>query len=494
VLLARNHLNRDGLFPNTGISKASLATMGRDDTFSGAVNGSVFASPLYVENGPQGVGAFFVATTNNYLYALDEATGIPLPGWPIQAGQPATQAASLATGCLSVAPLGIVGTPAIDLATRLIVFNAVTGDTSGNISAQTIQAWSIDDPTHGPVWALNVSSQWPSFQPQRQLQRSAVLIVNGIAYVGFGSFNDCEPYNGWVVGVPVANPSAAQAFMTPVVGAGIWGPGGPASDGTSVFAVTGNRRAEFDLDGGPTWAGSSAVFRFGPTLTFSGNPADYYVPPNWDELDRNDEDLGSSGPLVVDAPALTPSALVVAIGKDGIMRLLDRSSLGGLDGGLLASKELVQGIPGIEGQILNVAASATVAGATYIVVKAWYDASAADCPLPPDGSLYDLIAIRLDPNAQNNMQTAWCVTSGGMGSPSITMSDDANDAIVWTEGAEGDNRLHAWDLATGTALFSSGAQTLGPVRHFATPIAANGRILVAGDGMLYAFTSSSNSK
>ena len=235
--------------------------------------------------------------------------GSRCPVGPSRRSQPATQAASLATGCLSVAPLGIVGTPAIDLATRLIVFNAVTGDTSGNISAQTIQAWSIDDPAHGPVWALNVSTQWPNFQPQRQLQRSAVLIVNGIAYVGFGSFNDCEPYNGWVVGVPVANPSAAQAFMTPVVGAGIWGPGGPASDGTSVFAVTGNRRAEFDLDGGPTWAGSSAVFRFGPTLTFSGNAADYYVPPNWDELDRNDEDLGSSGPLVVDAPVLTPSAL-----------------------------------------------------------------------------------------------------------------------------------------------------------------------------------------
>jgi hypothetical protein len=387
-----------------------------------------------------------------------------------------------------------VGTPAIDLATRLIVFNAVTGDSTGNIAAQTIQAWSIDDPTHGPVWALNVSDKWPAFQPQRQLQRSAVIIVNGVAYLAFGSFNDCDPYNGWVVGVPVANPDAAQAFMTPVIGAGIWGPGGPASDGTSVFAVTGNRRVDFDLDGGPSWAGSSAVFRFGPSLAFSGNSADYYVPPNWDDLDRNDEDLGASGPLVVDAPALTPSALLVAIGKDGIARLLDRSNLGGLDGGLVASKELVQGIPGIEGQILNVAASATVAGGTYIVVKAWYDASAADCPLPPDGSLYDLIAIRLDPDAQNNMQTAWCVTSGGMGSPSITMSDDANDAIVWTEGAEGDNRLHAWDLVTGTALFSSGAQTLGPVRHFATPIAANGRILVAGDGMLYAFTSSSNSK
>ena len=185
---------------------------------------------------------------------------------------------------------------------------------------------------------------------------------------------------------------------------------------------------------------------------------------------------------------------LLVVGKDGIARLLDRNNLGGLDGGVVASKELVQGIPGIEGQILNVAASATVSGATYIVVKGWFDATAADCPLPPDGSLYDLIAIKLDPTAQNNMATAWCVSSGGMGSPSITLSDDANDAIVWTEGAEGDNLLHAWDLVTGTALYSSGTQTLGPVRHFATPIAVNGRVLVAGEGMLYAFTTVSNTK
>jgi hypothetical protein len=76
-----------------------------------------------------------------------------------------------------------------------------------------------------------------------------------------------------------------------------------------------------------------------------------------------------------------------------------------------------------------------------------------------------------------------------MGSPSITMSDDMNDALVWTEGAEGDNLLHAWDLATGTELYSSGAQTLAAVHRFTTPIAVHGRVLVAGDGMLYAFAS-----
>jgi hypothetical protein len=191
---------------------------------------------------------------------------------------------------------------------------------------------------------------------------------------------------------------------------------------------------------------------------------------------------------------MTPSALLVAMGKQGIAYLLDRNNLGGLDGGPIASKMLVQGIPGIEGQLLNVAAWATVSGSTYIVVKSWYDASAADCPLP-DGGLFDLFALRLDPTTPNGMVTAWCVTSGGMGSPSITLSDDTNDALVWTAGAEGDNLLHAWDLLTGTPVYSSSPQEkLASMRHFATPIAVQNRILVAGDGMLYAFTSSSNSK
>jgi hypothetical protein len=292
-----------------------------------------------------------------------------------------------------------------------------------------------------------------------------------------------------VVGVPLDDPGTARAFSTPVVGAGIWGPGGPASDGTSVFVVTGNREEGLDPDASPAWAGSSAVFRFGSDLTFSGKPADYFVPADWDWLDRNDLDLGSSGPLVVDAPAMKPSALVVALGKDGVAYLLDRNNLGGLDGGPLASAPLVRGIPGHEGQLINAAAWATVSGVTYLVVKGYFDASAADCPLP-DGSTYDLLAVRLDPTAPSYMRTVWCTSSGGMGSPSITLSDDAKDALVWTEGAEGDNSLHAWDLATGASLYtSSAAQAVGYVRRFTTPIAVHGRVLVAGDGMLYAFTS-----
>ena len=53
-----------------------------------------------------------------------------------------------------------------------------------------------------------------TFVASNQNQRSAVLIVGGIAYVAYGGFiGDCEspnPYHGWVIGVPVATGTGAK--------------------------------------------------------------------------------------------------------------------------------------------------------------------------------------------------------------------------------------------------------------------------------------------
>ncbi len=52
-------------------------------------------------------------------------------------------------------------------------------------------------------------------------------------------------------------------------------------------------------------------------------------------------------------------------------------------------------------------------------------------------------------------------------------------------GAEGDERLHAFRGDTGAPLFTS--ERLKGLRHFATILAAGGRLFVAGDGRVYAF-------
>src|ERR1044071_4945875 len=125
-------------------------------------------------------------------------------------------------------------------------------------------------------------------------------------------------------GVRRTTPANVVNFAATSTRAGIWGPGGIASDGTNIYVTTGNGA------GGVTWNGSEAVIRLGPGAVFSGNTTDYWAPTNWSALDGSDTDLGGSGPILVDVPGATPSALVVAIGKDHNAYVLNRANLGGV--------------------------------------------------------------------------------------------------------------------------------------------------------------------
>src|SRR5204863_10130381 len=95
-------------------------------------------------------------------------------------------------------------------------------------------------------------------------------------------------------------------------------------DGTDIFVVTGNGNST------GTWSGSEAVIRLQPGPVFSGSTTDYWAPTNWQSLDSGDVDLGGSGAILVDVPGANPSALVVALGKDGNAYLLNRGNLGGI--------------------------------------------------------------------------------------------------------------------------------------------------------------------
>jgi hypothetical protein len=78
----------------------------------------------------------------------------------------------------------------------------------------------------------------------------------------------------------------------------------------------------------------------------------------------------------------------------------------------------------------------------------------------------------------------------------VTTADGSgSEAVVWTIGAEGTdsptaNRLFAYNGETGEPLFSGGGpnEDMTFVRRFQTPIAVNGRIIVAADNQLFIFT------
>jgi hypothetical protein len=290
-------------------------------------------------------------------------------------------------------------------------------------------------------------------------------------YVPYGGhFGDCGGYHGWVVGVPIDQPGAPGAWVTRARGGGVWAPGGLAADGTDLYAATGN------TFGASSWADGEAVIRLRPGPTFSGQPADYFAPTDWRDLDATDTDLGGSGPILIEVPGARPASLVVALGKNGDVYLLDRANLGGV------SRPLAQRRVS-ETPIINAAAAYPTAAGIYLVFRGRGSA----CPAGQSG---DLIALRIALGSPPTLGVAWCATAHGRGSPMVTTTDGQSEPIVWSIAAEGDNRLRGFDGETGRPVFSGGGpgDQMSLVRRFQTPIVAKSRILVAADDQLVAFT------
>jgi hypothetical protein len=372
-----------------------------------------------------------------------------------------------------------------------------------------------------PGWPVDVStlsSGGLTFESEVQNQRGALLLNAGVLYVPYaGHFGDCADksgnyYHGWVVTVPENNPAGATAWATNGGQAGIWAVGGLTTDGNSVFVATGNTSKATQQ-----WMGGEAILRLG--LDGAGcdvmwcDPANYFTPSNWSTLDQSDLDLGGEAPLIVDVPGATPSQLIIALGKSGVAHLLDRNYLGGIgtgDGvngeGLFSARVATEG-GGSFGRIRTAGAVYTTASngqcpkpvrpegegrstCTYVVFSvSTPGATGFGCP----GTTGDLVALLITANPYSRQPTfsvAWCADNHGRGAPIVTTTDGTSEPVVWTIGAEGTNRLYAYDGETGNPLFTGGGsnEQMTMVQRFSTPIAVNGRIIVAADGRLFAFT------
>jgi hypothetical protein len=471
VLMHHNHVNRDGSFVDAKLTKAAAATMHNDTAFSPpAITGKAYASPLFVEAGKVpglngGKGAIFIATESNDVYALDEATGAQV--WTANLGTPGGPSCGNAG---KISPQGVTGTPAIDLASGLIVMDSAQGPGS----TQDHVMVGLDVATGKTKWSVSLKgvkdAKGNVFDPAPQLQRPAILIVNGYAYAGFGgNIGDCGTYHGWIIGVPLdGNKANVKAWRPQTSKAAIWGPGGPSSDGSAVYVTTGNGA------GGASWAGSEGVIRLGFDLSFTSDPKDYFAPSDFANMDSTDQDISGSGPLVLDAPALGKT-VILALGKNGDAYLIDAANMGGVGATILDHQNVSAGA------ISNAAAWATVGGSVYVVANNNWTAGNG-CAMGGG----DLFAIKIDSSLK--MTEVWCADSGGHTSPIITTSDGTNDAIVWIGGGSdgaggggaGDDKLHAFDLLTGTEIPNS-ASVPGMAVLSSTLIAAKGRIYAASN-------------
>lgn len=462
--------SRAGAYVDAVFTQAAAATLHRDTTFNATYSGLAFAQALYVDRG--GARDLVIASTvANQVTAFDP-TGTMV--WQTNLGtpQPMPNPAE-AADCGDVNPLGVTGTPVIDFASGTMYLDAMVRD--GSAAHHRIFALAVDTGAIRTGWPIDVATALGGSTPfvsAAENQRGGLTLLGGQLYVPFGGHaGDCGHYRGWIVAVPVDKPSTPTAFATVSTQAGAWTPGGVTSDGTSVFAVFGNGQ------GGTTWAQSETVIRFGAGATFSSDSHDYWAPSNWAQLDSTDADI--AGPAMpLDLPGATPSALLVAFGKDGNVYLLARSNLGGI-GSPLAQ------LHATTNEILNTPTLYHTASATYVAFRGH---GATGCPGVTGQS--NVVSVKITPGSPPQMSFAWCAGSGGNGSPIATTSDGMANPIVWVVGAETDHRLHGFDGDTGAVVFAGGGadDAMGSTSRFITPIVAKGRIFVAANGQLHAFT------
>jgi hypothetical protein len=445
-----NHPSRDGLYLDPLFTQTAAANLTRDLNFNGTISGNVYAQPLYIENGPGGAAMVIAVTQSDNVYALDAATGAVI--WQRNVGTAVTSGLP----CGNINPVGITNTPVVDLASRSLFFDA---EVVSGTPKHMIFSLNVDTGVINPGWPVDVNASVPGFDTS-QSSRAALGLVGNTVYVPYGGrFGDCGGYHGRLVGVQINNPASVMTWSTVIGRAGVWGPGGVASDGTDTFVVTGNGNST------GTWSGSEAVIRLQPGPVFSGSPTDYWAPTNWQSLDSGDTDLGGSGAILVDVPGATPSALVVALGKDGNAYLLNRNNLGGV------SAPLAQASVG--GTIIQAAATYKTTLGTFVVLR------------PGSGTL---TAFRITATNPPAIATGWSISSSGRTSPFVTSTDGATNAIVWAAGS--DQRLRGYNGDTGAVVFAGGGanELMAGTRSFNTGIAARGRIYYATDNKVYAFS------
>ena len=456
---------------DVGVTEDSI-TVGVIADLTGVVPGLFgAAAQLYIEGGPSGPIVIAVTESNN-VYALDASDGSII--WQRNVGDPVPLAN---IECSEVGSMGILSTPAVDLASRAVFLDAMVTPDGGTTIKHYIISLNVDSGAINPGWPVDVemTAQYngTTFTAAIQQQRAALAIVGNTLYVGYGSMADCDPYHGWLVGVPINNPASVMAWAAATApgthGGAIWGVGGIASDGTNPFpfVATGNT-----INSGGTWGGGEAVIRFQPGPIFSGNTSDYWSPTNWFELDAHNQDLGSSGPLLVDVPGATPSSLVVAMGKDDTAYLLNRSNLGGIAD------------PVASLQITDCCNLLHQAAATYRTNHGTYVA------FRPHGAR--LSTFRITATSPPAILLDWSVVrgNGGCGSPFVSSTDGIHNMIVWVVGTEGDQRLHGYDGDTGNVVYAGGDanETMAGTHSYSTiGIVARERIYVATDNKVYAF-------
>lgn len=492
VLTQHNDTTRSGLNANeTLLTPASVNVNNFGLLFTHNVDGAIVGQPLYVSQIMMNDGlvhnVVYVATQNNTVYAFDADSmqgNDANPIWSVNLDDGGTPDPIADYGCTGThySEIGIMGTPVIDpgLTTLYVVAKTVTGTEPNVVRNFSLHALSITTGSEllgGPVIITGTAPSKNgsgTFNPVYQMQRPALLLDNGVLYIGFGG-NGCDEYayNGWFFAYNSQNLQQEYAFLITPDGTrgSIWqGGSGPAVDEQGyIYVATAN--GTFD---GPTGEND-----FGDTvlkMTWNGNVfgmVDYFTPYNQKSLANEDLDLGSAGPLILpDQPGNYPHELVAG-GKQGTLYLVNRDNLGQYNS---TTDDVIQELP-----------KAVVSELTG--VPSYWNSSvyvAGEADYIKQFSLVNGLLTQ-----QPVSETTIKFTGNGPASTSITANENTN-GILWAI-QHSTPALYAFDPTNLANEFWNSTQALKardkllPVMRFVTPTISNGKVYVGGSAALQVY-------
>ncbi len=344
----------------------SCATASSSEIQAG--QGAVYTQPLWVPGmniGGAVHNVIFVATQHDTVFAFDADASPCVTYWKVNlldtlhgatAGETPIIWNDVGSCFGDIYPeVGVTGTPVIDPTTSTIylVSASESGTAGGNCSyspgtfyrrLHALDLATGNEKFNGPV---NIAASVPgvgdggtmvTFDPQKHNQRSGLALSGGAVYVSFAAHEDATPYHGWVFGYSASDLQQPPSLFntTPNGGlGGIWAGGGaPAVDaGGDVYVATGNGIFD-EAPPPPSNDYGDSVLRLHPFsgTTLNGvnlNLVDWFTPFDQLCLANNDTDLGSGNPVLLPNQTAGPLPnLLVQLGKDGIIYLIDRDMMG----------------------------------------------------------------------------------------------------------------------------------------------------------------------
>jgi len=467
VLTNHNDQARTGAnLHETILNPANVSVSHFGMVFKRVVDDQIYSQPLLATDVKISGGwhdVVYVTTVNNSVYAFDandaQATA---PLWHVNFGTPANLH-DADFGCLDInGNMGIIGTPVVDAAKKILYVVSLTK--AGDKFAQRLHA--LDTATGADLPNSPVTIAAPDFDPLMQNQRPALFLSGGNVFIGYASHCDKDPYHGFLLGYNTATLKQVGVFNTSPGGseASIWQSGqAPAVDDRgNIFFITGNG----------SWNGTTQFSESFIKLDPHMHREDWFTPTNHFQLDKDDNDLNSSGAVLIPG-----THLVVGGGKEGVLYVVDTQHFGHL-----GDEHAVQHFPATSSHLHSIVYWQSARNGNLLYI--WGQRDKARAYLLHDGK-FDPAPFMIRPDSNNGHPGAMLSLSANGNKDGILWAAIHATGDSWAESRPG--ILHAYDAddinhELWNSLENPARDNCNNYSKMAPPTIANGKVYLASFG------------